>query len=853
MHGSLRSPTSQDDPAGRTACGQADKAELTAALRGLSAQEAAQRLRRCGPNHIDPTRALGPLRLLGRQFASPLVLILVVGAAVSLGLRQWVDAGIILLIVSGSAGIGFAQEARAEAVIDVLRQQLAPTAQVLRDGQVVTLDTRQIVPGDIVMLKAGAPVPADGEVLDSLDCLVEEARLTGESFPVAKEALTSSTQAGGDTRVHTLFLGTSVRSGLATMRVTATGRQTLLGRTAASLGRPVPPTAFERGLTDFGALLLKVMVTMVIFVLAVNHALGRPAIESLLFAVALAVGLSPELLPAIVSVTLAQGARRMALRGTLVRRLQAIENLGGIDVLCTDKTGTLTEGRVVLHAALDVAGAADPQVLQLAWLNASLQSGIENPLDTAILEAGMQAGLTPGEQTKVAEMPYDFARRRLSIVCTAAHDATQHRLITKGAVDSVLSVCSHARVQGQPVPLDRALRTRIEADCVRHGQDGIRVLAVASRDEAAHTPWQPADETGLTLEGFVTFLDPPRADASEALRALRASGVRVVLITGDTRWVAAHLARCVAIDPERVLCGADLATMDDAALAQRVLRTDVFAQIDPLQKARIVTALQSQGHIVGFLGDGINDVAALHAADVGISVQGAVQIARERADVVLTQSDLSVLHEGILEGRRTFANTLKYISITTSANFGNMISMAIATPLLPFLPLAVKQILLNNFLSDLPSMALAADRVDAEQLARPQRWDQARIRRFMLVFGLISTAFDLLAFFLLRRVFAADTAQFQTSWFITSVLTELAVVGVLRTSLPVWRSRPGTLLACTTLAVAALAMLLPWWPALGAPFGLVALPLPMLGAMLGVVVGYIVVTEAVKRLAGWST
>ncbi len=835
---------------------QTNSTELTAARRGLSAQEAAQRLRRCGSNHVDPTRARGPLRLLGNQFASPLVLILVVGAAVSLALQQWVDAGIILFIVTGSALIGFVQEARAEAVIDVLRQQLAPTAQVLRDGRVITLDARQIVPGDIVMLKAGAPVPADGEVLDSLDCLVEEARLTGESFPVAKkanEAANASPQAGGDVRAHLLFLGTSVRSGLATIRVTATGRQTLLGRTATSLGRPVPPTAFERGLTDFGALLLKVMVTMVIFVLAVNHALGRPAIESLLFAVALAVGLSPELLPAIVSVTLAQGARRMALRGTVVRRLQAIENLGGIDVLCTDKTGTLTEGRVVLHAALDVAGAADPQVLQLAWLNASLQSGIENPLDTAILEAGTQAGLTPGEQTKVAEMPYDFARRRLSIVCTAVHDVTQYRLITKGAVDSVLRVCSHARVQGQAVPLDRALRTRIEADCALQGQDGLRVLAVASRDEAAHTPWQPADETGLTLEGFVTFVDPPRADASAALHALRACGVRVVLITGDTRWVAAHLARCVEIDPEGLLCGTDLATMDDAALAQRVLRTDVFAQIDPLQKARIVTALQAQGHIVGFMGDGINDVAALHAADVGISVQGAVQIARERADVVLTQSDLSVLHEGILEGRRTFANTLKYISITTSANFGNMISMAIATPLLPFLPLAVKQILLNNFLSDLPSMALAADRVDDAQLARPQRWDQARIRRFMLVFGLISTAFDLLAFFLPFRVFAADAAQFQTSWFIASVLTELAVVGVLRTSLPVWRSRPGTLLAGTTLAVAALAMLLPWWPALGAPFGLVALPLPMLGAMLGVVAGYIVVTEAVKRLAGWST
>jgi Mg2+-importing ATPase len=424
--------------------------------------------------------------------------------------------------------------------------------------------------------------------------------------------------------------------------------------------------------------------------------------------VALAVGLSPELLPAIVSVTLSQGARRMAQRGTLVRRLQAIENLGGIDVLCTDKTGTLTEGRVALQSAFNVDGHPDARVLQHAWTNASLQAGIENPLDAAICEAGRERGLTHDTQRRIAEMPYDFARRRLSIVVGNEADPSRHCLITKGAVDAVLQVCTRVRLSSGEVELDAALRARIEADCAQRGLEGSRLLALATAVRAAQPHWGPQDETQLVLEGFLAFLDPPRADAAASMQALRASGVRIVLITGDNRWVAASLARHVDLDTQQLLCGPDLAILDDAALAQRVVHTDVYAQIDPLQKARIVNALQRQGHTVGFLGDGINDVAALHAADVGISVQSAVDIARERADVVLTRPDLGVLHEGILEGRRTFANTLKYVAITTSANFGNMVSMAVATPLLPFLPLAVTQILLNTFLSDLPSMALAS-------------------------------------------------------------------------------------------------------------------------------------------------
>lgn len=839
------------NPARNDSAGDDDADAWTGPV-GLSASEAAGILARHGPNAVADEGPGQRIRRLLRPFSSPLVLILLVGACVSLALREWVDASIILLIVGGSGLIGLAQEARADVVIRSLHARLAPSARVIRDARPLMVPARDLVPGDVVLLNAGARVPADGLVLQATDCLVEEASLTGESFPVFKHPPDKTDQAP-DPRRHQLFVGSSVRSGMAVMRVTATGRQTLYGETTARLALNPPPTAFERGLTDFGGLLLRVMLIMVIFVLVVNHALGRPVIESLLFAVALAVGLSPELLPAIVTVTLAQGARRMAARGTFVRRLQAIENLGGVDVLCTDKTGTLTQGLMSLQAALDADGQPDEEVLRLGWLNAVFQAGIDNPLDAAIGEAGRERGLSIESWRRITELPYDFVRRRLSIVVsqeTAGLPSAQ-LLITKGAVDAVLTACSRVRRGADEMPLDATLRERLLADCAQRGLQGARLLAVATAHRAPQAHWAPQDERDLVLQGFLCFLDPPRPDARSTLQALRDSGIRIVLITGDNRWVAASLALAVGLDSREPVCGADLATMDDAALAQRVRHADVFAQIDPLQKARIVRALKRQGHTVGFLGDGINDVAALHEADVGLSVQGAVDIARDRADVVLTRTDLSVLHEGILEGRRTFANTLKYIAITTSANFGNMVSMALATPLLPFLPLAVTQILLNNFLSDLPSMALAADRVDPEQTARPQNWTRVRIRRFMLIFGLISTAFDLLSFWLLTRWFDTDEAHFQTAWFITSVLTELAVVAVLRTRLPVWRSRPGAWLTGLTIAVAIVAIALPWIAPLAAPFGLVPLPAVLMGTLLGVVIAYIAVTEAIKQRFGW--
>ncbi|MFM1990568.1 MAG: hypothetical protein RJA99_3525 [Pseudomonadota bacterium] len=820
---------------------------LGTAREGLPEDEAARRLAAHGPNRVDDAPALGELRLLLRQFDSPLVLILLFGAAISAGLREWVDAAIIVAIVLGSGLLGFVQERRAAGAVEALRRRLAPAARVRRGGRLERRPAESLVPGDVIELSAGDLVPADGRVLDALDCLVEEASLTGESFPVDKRPGLVEADAPPSARTNAVFVGTSVRSGTAVVLVAATGPATAYGAVAARLAARPPDTGFSRGVRDFGTLLLKVMVLMTGFVIVVSQVLGRPTIESLLFAVALAVGLSPELLPAIVSVTLSRGARAMAERGTIVRRLESIENLGGMDVLCTDKTGTLTEGTIVLEAAVDVDGAPSAEVLRLAWLNAALEAGIDNPLDAALVRAGTASSLGLEGTRKVAEMPYDFVRRRLTVVVADPSRPGRHRPITKGAVAQVLETCTHAGPADAAAPLDAARRARLDAWCAARGAEGLRVLAVATDERDAREGWGRDDEAGLRLAGFLLFRDPPRPEAARAIAALARLGVATKVVSGDNRWVAAHVAREVGIDGDASLTGPEIAAMTDAALRHQAPRTALFVEVDPQQKERIVRALQRAGHVVGYLGDGINDAPALHAADVGISVDSAVDVARESADVVLLRRDLEVLRDGVIEGRRTFANTMKYIAITTSANFGNMLSMAFATPLLPFLPLTATQILLNNFLSDLPSMAIATDRVDDDRLARPQRWDVAEVRRFMLAFGLVSTLFDLATFVLLRRVYDADERTFQTGWFVASVLTELAVVLVLRTARPAWTSSPSALLAVSTVAVAAVSLALPAWGPSAATFGFVAMPATLTAGLVGIVLAYIAVTEFAKR------
>ncbi len=827
-----------------------DAASLTARLgsgpTGLTAVQAAALLVQHGPNSVEDAAPLNAFRLLLAQFESPLILILVFAAVVSLALQQWVDAGIILAIVLGSALLSFFQEYRASAAVAALKRSLALTARVLRGGVEQSVPVTTLVPGDVVVLSAGNLIPVDGRVLEAGDFLVSEAAMTGETFPVEKRPGVVAADAPLTARSNGVFMGASVRSGTARVLAVQTGRATEFGVIAAQLLSRPPESDFAQGVRKFGYLLIRVMAGIVIFVLAVNLALHRPVFESLLFAVALAVGLSPELLPAIISVTLSAGARAMSKRGVIVRRLHAIENLGSMDILCTDKTGTLTEGTIILSDALDADNAPSDDVRRLAYLNAAFETGIENPLDAAIVAAGEGHGLTTAGFSKLDEIPYDFIRRRLTIVVAPDGKPDAPMIVTKGAFANVIACCTMVCRDGADVALDADAQAALEAVFKAKGQQGLRVLGLATRTMTPKPDYTRADEAQMTFRGFLTFSDPPKADAAKVIGDMAALGIAIKVISGDNRYVTAHLAGLVGLDAASMLTGEQIAALDDAGLQAVVAQTGLFVETDPQQKERIVRALQKAGHAVGYLGDGINDAPALHAADVGISVKEAVDVARESADIILLSRDLGVLISGVQDGRKTFINTLKYISITTSANFGNMISMALATPFLPFLPLMARQILLNNFLSDLPSMAISTDNVDPDQAALPRRWDIAEIRRFMVVFGLISSVFDMLTFAALLLVFRADEATFQTAWFLISLLTELAVVLVLRTRKPMWRSHPGRVLVWSTLAVVAATLTIPYLGKLSGLFGFVPLSWGQMGAILAILLGYVAANEVAK-------
>lgn len=823
-------------------------ATLGSSRDGLTARAARERLRRIGPNRVGEQSEARPWRLLVKQLESPLVLILVFGAGVSLLLRDWIDAAIILSIVAGSAALGFYQEFRASKAVAELRGRLALKSRVIRGGTEKKIATTSIVPGDIVLLSAGNLIPADGLLLEAEDFLVTEAGLTGESFPVEKRPGTVAPEASAGARSNAVFMGSSVRSGTARALIVETGARTAFGAIAARLRAREPETDFARGVRRFGTMLVRIMSVIAIAVFAANQLLGRPVAEALLFSVALAVGLSPELLPAIVTVTLSAGARELARNGVIVRRLEAIENLGGMDVLCTDKTGTLTSGEIVLDAAVDSNGFASEEVLRLAFTNSALETGIENPLDAAVLACGAAKGISAASPRKVDEIPYDFGRRRLSIVVEEEGKPGTNRLISKGAFANILAVCDKVDRDGEERPLDDEARASLDAMFRERSEEGFRVLALASATLPAKADYTRGDEACLTFRGFLLFLDPPKSDAAETLRQLKALGIAVKVVSGDNRHITAHVARAVGLDAEALLTGEQVAALSDEALWHVLPRTDLFVEIDPQQKERIVRALGRIGHSVGYLGDGINDAPALRAADVGISVDGAVEVARESADVILLRSDLGVLRQGVIDGRRTFVNTLKYISITTSANFGNMVSMAVATPFLPFLPLLPKQILLNNFLSDLPSAAISTDTIDPETVERPQRWNVAEVRRFMLCFGLISSFFDLLTFATLLFFLGGGAELFRTFWFLVSLLTELGVVLVLRTRRPFLRSTPGRLLLWGTLGCAAATLTVPFLGGAADLFGFVPLrPLHLL-AVLAIVASYLAATEMAKRL-----
>lgn len=794
---------------------------------GLTCAEAEKR----APTNPPARDGHANLRLFARQFASPLVLILVVAALLSLVLREWIDASIILIIVAGSGILGFTQEHAASRAIAELRSRLVQQVAVVRDGQEILVPRDTIVPGDVVVLTAGSLVPGDGVILESEALTADEAVLTGEALPAEKAPGLAAAAAPIASRHGALFEGTSIRSGRARMLVVATGANTLFGGIREGLAKAQKATEFATGLAGFGTMLMRVMAVVTVLVLAASVVLARDLFASLLFALALAVAISPELLPAIVSVTLAAGARRMTQHGVLVRRLEAIENLGSMDVLCTDKTGTLTRGAMALSAAVDPTGAPSQRVLTLGALNARLQTAMPSAIDEAVLSAAAAASIDVHDARMLQEIPYDFARRRFTVL--AEREDRSRVTVTKGAVKEVLEGCT-SLVGG--APLDAAARARVEAFVAAKGDAGFRTLAVASGE----------DGSGC-LEGFLLLFDPPKPGIARTLAALRRQGISVRIISGDNRYVSAQLARTVGLPEPMVITGEEIACLGDRELAEKARSFGVFAEVEPQQKERVVRALRAAGHAVGYMGDGINDAPALRAADVGISVDSAVDVARESADIVLLRPDLAAIRKGVEDGRRTFANTLKYIAITTSANFGNMVSMALATVLLPFLPLLPVQILLNNFLSDLPAIAIATDAVDKEQLADAQRWNLVRVRDFMVVFGLISTAFDLATFALLRFVFATDAEQFQTSWFVLSLLTELAALFVLRTRRSFWLSTPSPLLLWSSVLVGLVAIALPYTGTLATLLSFAPLPASLLAALLALVVFYSLMTEWTKR------
>jgi Mg2+-importing ATPase len=807
---------------------------------GLTAAEALERLARAGANEPAPVAArVTPWRVL-LSFAEPLTLILLAASVVSALTGELVSATIIVAIVMVGGGINFLQSYRSQNAIDRLRQGVAPTASALRDGRWVEIPRREVVPGDLVRLAAGDLIPADGRLLEARDLHVQQAALTGESFPVEKEATAAATEPLSPDQPGAVFLGTSVVSGTATLRVTATGQGTLFGDVAKRLVVRPPETDFERGTHRFGVLIAKVVFVLVLFVFFVSISMRRDPLQSLLFAVALAVGLTPEFFPMIAAVTLSRGALHMAAQHVIVKHLAAIQNLGSIDVLCSDKTGTLTTGEMSLEGAIGPDGRPCDRALWLAHLNSLHETGIRSPLDAAILrnERSDVAGYG-----KIDEIPFDFERRRLSIV---VEGRGERLLVSKGAPEGILQVCRSIEIDGKVQPLDSLASEACREVYAGLSKRGHRTLAVAVRSVALQPAYHVVDEADLTLVGFLSFSDPPSPDARAAIADLRQDGVEVKILTGDNELVAQELCAQVGLDGSACVLGTQLDQVSDVALAHLAEQTTLFARVSPAQKNRIILALKARSHVVGFLGDGINDAPSLHAADVGISVASAVDVAKDAADVILLVPGLRVLHAGILEGRRAFGNVMKYLLMATSSNFGNMLSMAGAAVLLPFLPMLPMQILLNNFLYDLAQVTIPTDKVDASLLRKPRHWDIGAIRDFMLLIGPISSAYDFLTFFALLRVFHATPEEFHTGWFVESLATQCLVLFVIRTAGSPFRSRPSPALTATVLGAVIVGAALPFGPAAHA-LGFVPLPPKFFAFLFAATATYLGLVEVAKR------
>jgi Mg2+-importing ATPase len=810
---------------------------------GLSSLEAARRLKQFGLNSVYRKQKLRPLVAFVKKFNSPLLLLLIAVSLVSLFVGQSTNAIILLLMVCVSVCLDFFNTYKSERAAEKLAAGVVTTATVYRDGKKQELPFSQIVPGDRLFLSAGDIVPADCQIMEAKDLFVNQSALTGESFPVEKEQVGARAISAefSPQRPDLVFMGSSALTGYAEVEVVKTGRETEFGKIADRLAGAEPESDFEKMIKRFSMFITKVIFFLVIFVFFLNAYAGRDLFDSFLFAIAIAVGLTPELLPVIMTVSLSRGSMDMAKKDVIVKNLSSIQNFGSMNILCTDKTGTLTLDKIVLVKNVDCAGKDSEKVLLLAYLNSFYHSGVENPLDNAVKE---YAKLDIKGYAKIDELPFDFTRKRESVVVSSP---SGRLLISKGAPEEILKISRTYEQAGKPVELLEDTRKQISNIFNTMSQDGFRVLAIATKTVESKKAYANSDEEGMTFVGFAGFLDPPKESAKSAILELENLGIVIKILTGDNELLTQKICRDINLPVKGVIDGVEMDKLSDAELQKRVLSTTIFARITPEQKERIILNLKAAGQVVGYLGDGINDAPALKAAEVGISVNNAVDVAKETADIILLRKSLQVLKDGVMEGRRTFQNTMKYITMGLSSNFGNMFSMMAASALLPFLPMLPTQILLNNFFYDFSQLSLSSDDVDKEDIRKPSEWSMKFIKKYMLVFGPISSIFDFLTFGLLFWVYHLSASQFQTGWFIESFATQVFVIYVIRTrKIPFVQSWPSKLLLFNTIAMVVLAWATPYMP-WGKFFQFSPLHPVILFSIMSLVFLYLVLVEAVKR------
>jgi Mg2+-importing ATPase len=805
---------------------------------GLTEEEAARRLAAIPGKKEMPPWKKDVLLFLG-QFKSPLVLLLVAAVILSAFLGEKTDVIIISFVLLATGIMSFLQERHAGKAVEKLRSIIKTKVKVLRDGKENEIFAEKIVQGDVLLFAAGDIIPADCLLIEEHDIHANEATLTGETFPAEKQVESVPADAVLSKRKNVLFEGTSIVSGTGKAIAVLTGGDTVFGKISASLTRPVEETAFEKGIRKFGFLLMQITIVLAVIILIVNIYFGRSLIESLLFGLALAVGMAPELLPAIMTIAMSSGAKRMANKKVIVKKLSSIQNLGQINLFCSDKTGTLTEGVLQISSIVGVDGKENAIAKQMIYLNAVFESGFTNPIDDALRS---MKNISIEGYSKADEIPYDFIRKRLSV---CVQKGGEHKIITKGAVDNIVSVCDKVLIGESSVSPIGEMKNKIDDLYHQFSNQGFRTIGVCYKKAEGNKPLSKEDEKEMIFAGFALLYDPPKEGVIEVIDTLKKNGVDLKIITGDNKLVAAYIAEKIGLKNVVVITGGDISKMSSEAMVMNVQKANVFAEIEPQQKESIIKALRKAGNAVAYMGDGINDVAAINAADVGISINNAVDVAKEAADVVLLERDLTVLNAGILEGRRTFLNTLKYIYINTSATFGNMFSMAGASLILPFLPMLPQQILMTNFLTDFPYMAVAGDKVDEEDLASPQKWNLRQLKNFMIVFGLHSSVFDYITFFALYKLFKANADLFHTGWFIESICTELLILFVVRTRRSLLKSIPGKLLIGLSILALFITLALPFTP-FAAQLGFVVPPFQLIGIIGGILFLYVITADIIK-------